>query len=198
MALTRKMLAAMDIPAEKIDEIITAHTETVNALKEERDNFKTEADGAKDLTEKLRLANEELDKIKGGDWEKKYTDLKQEYDTFKSDVQNKEVKGKKETAYRDLLVKAGVSEKRIASVMKVSSSSIDELSFDDKGEIKDADKILDSVKKEWADFISTTGEKGADVDHHPKGEEGGEKLTRGAQLAAKYYENLYGKQGKES
>ena len=37
MALSRKFLAALDIPAEKIDEIIKAHSDTVEALKEERD-----------------------------------------------------------------------------------------------------------------------------------------------------------------
>ena len=35
MALTRKMLKAMGIEEEKIDEIIDAHTETVNALKDQ-------------------------------------------------------------------------------------------------------------------------------------------------------------------
>ena len=36
MSLTRKFLAALGIEQDKIDEIIEAHTETVNALKEEK------------------------------------------------------------------------------------------------------------------------------------------------------------------
>ena len=35
MALTRKFLQAMSIDEEKIDEIISAHSETVTALKEQ-------------------------------------------------------------------------------------------------------------------------------------------------------------------
>jgi hypothetical protein len=50
MALTRKFLAAMGIEAEKVDEIIAAHTETVNALKEERDTAKAQAAKVDDLT----------------------------------------------------------------------------------------------------------------------------------------------------
>ena len=40
MALTRKMLKAMGIEEEKIDQIIEAHTETVDALKADRDKLK--------------------------------------------------------------------------------------------------------------------------------------------------------------
>ncbi len=35
MALTRKFLAALGIEDDKVDEIIQAHTETVNGLKDE-------------------------------------------------------------------------------------------------------------------------------------------------------------------
>ena len=44
MALTRRSLKAMGIEDEKIDEIIAAHAETVDALKEQRDNYKAQAD----------------------------------------------------------------------------------------------------------------------------------------------------------
>ena len=40
MSLTRKMLKAMGIEDEKIDQIIEAYTETVDALKEQRDQYK--------------------------------------------------------------------------------------------------------------------------------------------------------------
>lgn len=197
MALTRKMLAAMDIPAEKIDEIISAHVETVNALKEERENFKAEAESLKDLKDKLDSANKELDSLKSGDWEKKYSDLKNEYDGYKKDVQEKSVKAAKENAYKKLLEQAGVSSKRIDSVMKVSVPKINELVLGEDGKIVDADKLIAGVKSEWADFITTEGEKGADTSTPPAGDDVKEKLTRGAQLAAKYYEDRYGK-GKEN
>ena len=57
MALTRKFLSALGIEADKVDEIINAHAETVNALKEERDNYKADA-------EKLPAVQKELDELK--------------------------------------------------------------------------------------------------------------------------------------
>ena len=38
MSFTRRFLSALGIEAEKIDEIINAHIEVVDGLKEERDN----------------------------------------------------------------------------------------------------------------------------------------------------------------
>ena len=57
MALTRKFLSALGIEAEKIDEIIDAHTDTVNALKEERDKYKASH-------EALQGVQKELDDLK--------------------------------------------------------------------------------------------------------------------------------------
>ena len=198
MALTRKMLAAMDIPAEKIDEIISAHAETVNAIKEERDALKSDADSVKELKQQLESAQKELETLKSGDWEKKYSDLKTEYDGFKKDTQEKATKKAKEDAYKKLLTDAGISSKRIDSIIKVSGDAINGISMDADGKIKDADKLIEGVKKEWSDFISTEGTKGAQTSTPPGGNgEDGKKLSRAAELAAKYNENLYGK-GKEN
>lgn len=201
MALTRKMLAAMDIPAEKIDEIINAHTETVNALKEERDNAKSEVDELKkqagnveEVQKELDDTKKELEKIKESDWEKKYNDVKAEYDNFKKDTDAKATKAAKEKAYRKLLAEAGISDKRIDSVIKVSSSNIDELKLDKDGNIEEADKITESVKKEWADFITTTGQRGAEVSNPPANNGNGNtgKISRAAELAAKFNSEHYG------
>lgn len=201
MALTRKMLAAMDIPAEKIDEIINAHTETVNALKEERDNAKSEVDELKkqagdveEVQKELDNTKKELEKIKGDDWEKKYNDVKAEYDNFKKDTDAKATKAAKEKAYRKLLADAGISDKRIDSVIKVSGSNIDELKLDKDGNVEEADKITESVKKEWADFITTTGTRGADVSNPPANNGNGNtgKVSRAAELAAKFNSEHYG------
>ena len=198
MALTRKMLAAMDIPAEKIDEIINAHVETVNGLKEERDTLQEELDKTKNLKADLEEANKTIETLKSGDYEKKFTDLQAEFDDFKSNVEKKETLAKKEAAYKKILNKAGVSEKRIDAIMKVSVDKIAALDLDDKGEVVDADKAIEDAKTEWADFTSTEGRKGADTATPPNGDSGKEtKPCRAAELAAKYHENLYGK-GKEN
>jgi transcriptional regulator with XRE-family HTH domain/FtsZ-binding cell division protein ZapB len=195
MALSRKMLVAMDIPAEKIDEIINAHAETVNALKEERDTFKADASKLESVEKELEKANAKLEEFKAGDWENKYNNLKGEYDTYKTDTETKAVKKAKEAAYKQLLIEAGVSDKRIATIMKVSETTVDGIELDKDGKIKDADKLTESAKTEWADFIVSEGKKGAETPDPPEsnGGEGGTRTSRAAQLVAQYNNEHYGK-----
>ena len=200
MALTRKFLNALGIEADKIDEIIAAHTDTVDALKEQRDGYKADA-------EKLPAVQKELDEYKanaekdgGKVWQSKYDDLKAEkekvekaFNDFKAQTEAAATKAAKEKAYRNLLKEIGVSEKRIDSVLKVTD--LEGIELDDKGAIKDSDKRKDSAKQEWADFITTKHEVGAGTSNPPAGNNGtaGAGTSRAAQLAAKYHENLYGK-----
>lgn len=192
MALTRKMLKAMGIEEDKIEQIIDAHTETVSALKEERDNYKTDA-------ERLPAVQTELDNLKKDaekkdPFEQKYNDLKTEYEDYKNQQTAKETKAKKERAYSTLLKEIGISEKRIPSILKVTDLENVELDGDS---IKGSDKIAETAKTEWADFIVTVGEKGADVSKPPKGDGGSESTGRARQLAKQYHENLYGKAREE-
>lgn len=191
MALTNKMLQAMDIPEEKIDQIIEAHKETVNGLKADRDKYKEDADKLPDVQKQLDEANKELETFKSGDWEKKYTDLKSEYEGFKTDTAKKAEKAAKESAYKKLLLDAGISEKRVASVMRVSS--LDDVKIDKDGKIEGADDLTEKVKKEWADFIVTTEHQGANTSN-PPANNGGEvnKPSLAAQLTAQYRNEHYG------
>lgn len=162
MSLTRKFLSALGIEDDKVDEIISAHTDTVNALKEQRDTYKADA-------EKLPAVQKELDEMKaaaeknGKDaYKVKYDALKEDFDKFKADLKEKEKHARKEDAYRALLEEVGISEKRIKSVLKVSD--VDSVEFDDEGKVKDADALKKSISEEWADFIvqkETTGAKTA-------------------------------------
>lgn len=212
MALTRKYLAALGIEAEKVDEIISAHSESIEALKEQRDAVKAEAEGKMaDLQKKLdevtgRLAeankqaetykaNEvkyqettnELAKLKesiekDGTYKQKYDSLKGEYETYKSAQSEKEAKAQKANAYRNLLLNAGVSQKRIDSVMKVSDLS--KLELDDEGKLKNADELTNTVKSEWADFIEQKSVEGAKTPNPPQNN-GGTKMTKEQILAIK-------------
>lgn len=202
MALTRKFLSALGIEAEKIDEIISAHTETTDALKKERDDALADVEKYKADSEKLAKVSKELEALKADDsadkWKKQYDELKVDYDTYKANVQAKETKLTKESAYRKLLKDTNVSDKRIDSILKVSGDIIDKIEFDDAGNIKDSDKLTDSIKAEWSDFIVTEQKKGANTATPPankleelKGE------SRAAKLAEQYHNNLYGESKKE-
>ena len=153
MALTRKFLTALGIEEDKADEIIKAHTETVDALKEQAEASKTDAAEVEKLKKKVEELKKDLADADKSDWEEKYNKLKTEYDDYKTDVENKATHSAKEAAYKQLLIDAGISEKRIATILRVSD--IDGVELDKDGNIKAADKLTDSIKEEWADFIVT-------------------------------------------
>jgi hypothetical protein len=159
MSITRKMLKGMSLTEEQIDTIIEAHTETVDALKDERDKYKADV-------EKVPTLQKELEALKDdGGFEQKYNDLKQEFDKYKSEQNAAAEKNAKETAYKEMLKETGISEKRIASIMRVTNLA--DVKIDKDGKLKDYEKIVDSVKSEWSDFIETKTEKGADTKNPP-------------------------------
>lgn len=170
MALTKKMLQAMDLTEDKIDQIIEAHRSTINGLTDERDALK--ADVEKYKAEAERLASVEKDLVKAQakleDAEKtseKLKALQSEYEDYKADVNAKATQAQKEKAYKELLKEAGVSEKRYESIIKVSDLSGVEIDKD--GKVKDAKALVDNIKSEWADFIVTEGAKGASTPNPP-------------------------------
>lgn len=180
MALTRKMLSAMGIEEDKQDEIINAHVEVVNALKEERDSYKADANKAQKLQKEVDDLNESMKngerspyKVKYEAKVDEYNTLKQQFDDYKADVSAKELESRKSTAYKALLKSAGVSEKRIDAVLKVTDLS--KIELDDDGKIKDADTHKKSIKDEWSDFIVTEQTHGANVSNPPANTGGGKK-----------------------
>jgi len=212
MALTRKFLSALGIEGDKVDEIINAHSETVEALKEERDNARKEADGFKAKANNADTLQKELDALKteaekngGNAWKIKYdamveerNKIKADFDTFKNETSAKETKASKERAYRAILKSAGVSEKRIDSIIKVTD--IDKVELDESGNVKDESKAIESIKTEWADFITTDGIQGANTATPPANDSSNNNTqgSRAAKIAAAFHNNLYGENPKSN
>lgn len=160
MALTRKMLKAMGIEEDKIEQIIEAHAETVEGLKADVNKYKGDA-------EKLPGVQKELDDLKAaGDgekakgWEKKYNDLLAE-----------NTRVAKEKAFRSILKDANLSEKGIEKAMKYAAW--DSMELDDKGGLKDAKNHIKSAKEEWSEYVETTTKTGADTATPPTNNGGG-------------------------
>lgn len=84
LALTRKLLEGLGIEGKHIETIIEAHSETVNALKSERDRYKEDAEKTQDLQKKLEEAESNTD----------LRDLQAKYDKLKksSDAQAESLK----------------------------------------------------------------------------------------------------------
>ena len=168
MALTRKFLAALGIEDDKVDEIIQAHTETVNGLKDEIEKYKTDAEKLPGVTKERDDLKKAADEADGKNpFKVKYDALKEDFANYKKDVEAKESKAKKGTAYEALLKEAGVSEKRIDAILKVSD--VDGLEFEDDGKVKNHDDLVKSIKDEWSDFIVSEGKDGAKTPTPPAG-----------------------------
>ena len=151
MALTRKFLEALGIEQTKIDEIISAHTEVTNALKADRDSYKEKAEKYDETKMELDKAKSELEKVNKDEYKTKYESLEAEFNKYKTDIAEKEVKEKKEEAYKKMLKEIGVNEKSIGAILKVKDLS--SLKLDDKGNIVDVDTLKESEKKDWEGFI---------------------------------------------
>lgn len=168
MALTRKLLKGMGLTDEQVDTIIEAHTDTVDGLKTDLEKYKGDA-------AKLPGVQKELDDLKAagdGGYKEKYEKEKADFDKYKADQAAKETRVAKTNAYRDLLKAAGVSEKRIPAILKVTDLNSVELEGD---KVKDADKITEGVKTEWADFIESSNTSGANTSTPPANNPGTDK-----------------------
>ena len=161
------------IPADAIAKLVKAISTTVGNEFVDKARYKAKLDEIDELQGKLQTAEDSVTTAEK--WKVKYEAAKQDLATFKADQDKKDTRAAKETAYRALLKAAGVSEKRIEAVLKVSD--VDGVELTDKGEIKGADKLTASIKDEWADFIETTGVQGARTPH-PPANTGGSTMTK--------------------
>lgn len=170
MALTRKMLKAMELDDDKISQIIDAHQSTIDEIAQERDTFKADAEKYKAEADRLGSVEKDLVKAQAKLEDAKSTSeelkaLQDEYTKYRADVSAKASQAQKEKIFRALLAEAGISDKRFDSIIRVSDLSNIEIGED--GKAKDSDSIVEGIKSEWADFIVTEGKQGADVSKPP-------------------------------
>lgn len=167
MALTRSMLSGMGLDDKQSAAIIEAHTETVNGLKDKYDSLKEKTKDYQELKDENRRLKEESD----SEWKAKYDKEHSDFENYKSEQASKDTKRAKETAYKAILKKVGINEKRFDSILRVTE--LDSVELDEDGNIKDADKVEKSVKEEWSDLIPSSSKTGAQVEHPSSGSSGG-------------------------
>lgn len=158
MAFTRTLLKSLGLSEEQVQSVIDAHLEVVNPLKEERDHLKDDA-------EKLAAITKERDDLQQivnkGDYEAEH----KAFEEFKAKVAHDQEQANIKAAYRKLLSDTKVSEKRLDAICKVTD--FDGMALDKDGNLKDADKLRDAIKKDWGEFITETQERGVNVETPP-------------------------------
>lgn len=206
MALTRKFLKAMGVEDEKIDQIIEAHSATVDGLKEQIDALRAEAGNGEeakaklaDLQKQLDRANADLEAAKNDGWKDKHDAVQRELEDYKAEIAAKEAQAAKEKAARDWYESKGVAGKALSVAMRGSGAEIAALELDEAGKIKDSTALDALIQGDFAGLVRNTETQGAQTAHPPAGQSGGEQpSSRGAELYAAYHGSRYGEERKEN
>lgn len=169
MSFTRSFLKASGLTDEQITAVMEEHSAVVEALKQQRDGYKADA-------EKLPAVQKQLDDLKGGeDYKGKLAELQKEYDGYKASVKAEAELTKKKDAYSRLLAEEKVSDKRINAVLRLTDFDAIRLNAD--GTLENADQLRQTIRSDWADYIVTTRVDTEQV-ATPPAVQGAGKLTR--------------------
>ena len=185
MALTRKYLKALGIEDEKIEQIIEAHTETVDGLKNERDGFKASAD-------KLAEVQKELDGLKaGGDFKDKYEKEHKAFEEYKSGITAKETRAAKEKAVRAYLESKNIKGGNLDIAIRGMNAEIEAAELDGE-KIKDTKALDDLIGGAYKGLVVTSQQTGTNTSN-PPANGGGEKTQAelDAMSDADYYKAMY-------
>lgn len=163
MSLTRKMLKAMGIEDEKIDQIIEAHTETVDGLKEQITQYKASA-------EKLPGVQKELDDLKkdssGSDYKAKYEKEKKDFQDYKNGVAEKESAAAKEKAARAYFESKGIPGESMGLVVRGAKAEISGLELDGE-KIKDSSALDALLNGDYKGLVGKTVKTGTETQTPP-------------------------------
>lgn len=155
---SRKKLDAMGLTDEQKESLIELHMESVNALKSELEKYKDDADKLSEVQEELKKAKAELESAKKDDYKGKYESEKAAHDKLKNEIQSKETTAKKTSAFKAMLKEKGYSENAINKITKFGGY-VDGVQFDDEGKMKDTDKLIESIEKEWSEYKPVEGKE---------------------------------------
>ena len=154
MAFSRSWLKGYKLDEDVAEAIMAEHVAVTSALIKERDTYKAEADKVPALQEKLKAQSD------NEDYKTKYESEHQAFESFKAKTAQDAEAAKVSAAYRRLLNEEKVSETRFDAILKVTDLS--GMKLDKDGNLTGAEKIRESIRTEWADFIVKKEERGAD------------------------------------
>lgn len=170
------------------NQLVALHLGVVDPLKDDVTRYKADA-------EKLPGVQKELDDLKAqgdGGYKAKYEAEHKAFEDYKTSVAAEKTTAAKEKALETALKKVGIADKRLQSVARLCKGDglLDKLELDDKGAIKDSDKLEASLKESYSDYIVTTSTQGANTANPPAGNGGSGSITAEAFKKMGYADRL--------
>lgn len=183
MAFSRSFLKSCGLTDEQISSIMEEHTNVVDALKNQRDGYKADA-------EKLPGVQQELDALKNGeDFKAKYEQEHKAFDEYKQTVAKNEQLEKTKAAYRKLLLDEKINEKRLDGIIRLTD--FEKIKLDKDGNLADLDALKAGIDKEWGEFKVNTVVKTDKPSTPPTNDNGGSDNSIRA-MTAKWHSDKYG------
>lgn len=145
MSLTRKQLREMALSDEAIDQIIRAHMDTVDALRQERDEANERAAALTAQRDELQGRVDALTPL-----EAQVRQVQSDFDRYKADIENAAVSRRKQGWIRDALLRAGANEKALSLL----SGAVDEAAVPPEEDAEALDALIAPVKERYADFFA--------------------------------------------
>lgn len=192
MSLTRSMLKSMALTDEQQNAIIEAHTETVNALKALRDQYKTEAENLQEVQKQLDKANADLKAADSDGYKAKFEAEKAAHDKLKTETAEEKTRTAKESALREALKAAGFAESGIKKILKYGGLTAS-VELDESGKIKNAESIIKSADDEWSEYKGKQEPAAAGAANPPESNQKKE-VSAQAKEAAKIFAELHAAQ----
>ena len=155
----------MGLEEKQVESIIEANAASIEGIKADRDKYKEQAQRVPDLQRQLEEAKAASD---DSEWEQKYQDEHQAFEDFKVQV---------------------ATEKAEVRVTDLSQVEMED------GKLKDTEKLQESAKQEWSDFVVKSNTQGSNpatppTKPSPNVEGGDPEVARRMQ---ERYERRYGK-----
>lgn len=159
------------IPADAIAKLTKAISTTVGNEFVDKERYKSKLTEIDTLKSEKQTAEDNA--TTAGKWKEDYESLKQQFDQYKADQQNKEISVARGNAAKEILKAAGLSGKALE--MAAALYKKDALELDESGKAKDFDSLVSAAKTEYAEVIP----KGSSY-APPAGENAGQKTDLGS------------------
>lgn len=162
MSLSRSMLKGMGLTDEQVDAIIEEHAAAKDNLKVK---IKSLEEQLKDSEEIRNKYNDLADDVKKNNWKDKFDNLSKEFKEYKEEIENSRIQETKKEAYKNLLIKNGISEKQLSAILEVTK--YDDIEIDENGDLKDSKELEEKIKDKWGGFIVKTHVEGLNTENPP-------------------------------